>query len=100
MSLSTGAHTFKDGGLTQMSLLFQNTVTFSGYTPKHIVSSPLLLCNQIHAHTDLCTATDYCHQTLLAVQVYGSNSEEHLRISVDFSLSLRLVAYFRLREEY
>ena len=41
----------QDGGLTQMSLLSQNTVTFSGYTPKHIVSSPLLLCNEIQTHT-------------------------------------------------
>ena len=41
----------QDGGLTQMSLLSQNTVTFSGYTPKYIVSSPLLLCNQLHTHT-------------------------------------------------
>ena len=39
-----------DGALTQMSLLSQNTVTFSGYTPKHIVSLPLLLCNQIYTH--------------------------------------------------
>ena len=34
-----------------MSLLSQNTVTFSGYTPKLIVSSPLLLYNQIQTHT-------------------------------------------------
>ena len=46
----TGVHTFH-GGLTQMSLLSQNTVTFSGYTPKHIVSSPLLLCNGTQTHT-------------------------------------------------
>ena len=41
----------QNGGLTQMSLLFPNTVTFSGYTPKHIASSPLLLYNQIQTHT-------------------------------------------------
>ena len=80
--------TLSNGGLTKMSLLTQNTVTFSGYTPKHIVSSPLLLYNEIqktHTHWSI-----YCvwllSSNLLAVQAYVSNSKEHLRIYVNFSL--------------
>ena len=62
---------------------------FSGYTIiAYSLIAVLLLCN--HTHVDLCSATDCCHQALLAVQVYVSNSEEHFRICVGFSLSLSL----------
>lgn len=86
----------QDGGLTQMSLLSQNTVTFSGYTPKHTVSSPLLLCNEIQTHT----LVYILHLT--AVINFGSRASLRVeqRRTLTYLCQFLSLSNLRLREEY
>ena len=77
----------QDVGLT--SCLYYPRIlylTFRGYTTKAYSLIAVYSCVIKYTHTDLCSATDCCHQALLAVQNYVSN-KEHLRINVDVSLS-------------
>ena len=70
-----------------VSIISTKCLTFSGYTTKAYSLIAVYSCVIKSTHAVLCSATDSCHQVLLAVKVYVSNREEHLRIYVDVSLS-------------